>query len=89
MLYYPGFPLWHNTVSKERLERVKEMAAGEPPITRTDLREELRHYATKEDLAELKGDLKIDMARLETRLTRWLVGSIAVVGTVVAIVDKL
>ena len=89
MLFTAPLLLWHNTVSKEQLERIKRMAAGEPPITRTDLREELRHYATKEDLADLKGDLKLDMARLETRLTRWLVGSIAVVGTIVAIVDKL
>ena len=43
------------------------MAFAEQPITRLELREELenhlRHYATKEDLA-----------KLETRLTRWMVG---------------
>ncbi len=50
------------------------MAFVEQPITRSELREELenhfklyenqlQHYATKEDLA-----------KLETRLTRWMVG---------------
>ena len=39
------------------------MATGESPITRTDLRAELGHYATKEDLASL-----------ETRLVKWIVG---------------
>ena len=39
------------------------MATAEPPVTRSELREELRHYATKVDLAEL-----------ETRLTRWMIG---------------
>ena len=33
------------------------MATAEQPITRSELREELRHYATKEDLANLKFDL--------------------------------
>jgi hypothetical protein len=43
------------------------MATGELPITRSDLREELnsilQHYATKKDVAEL-----------ETRLIKWMVG---------------
>ena len=39
------------------------MATAEQPITRTELREELRHYATKADLAHL-----------ETRMVRWMVG---------------
>ena len=33
------------------------------PVTRSELREELRHYATKADLANL-----------ETRLIKWMVG---------------
>ena len=36
------------------------MATVEQPITRSELREELRHYASKADLAQM-----------ETRLTRW------------------
>jgi hypothetical protein len=39
------------------------MTTAEQPITRTELREELRHYATKKDLAEL-----------ETKLVKWIVG---------------
>ncbi len=39
------------------------MATAEQPITRSELREELRHYATKSDLSEL-----------ETRLIKWMVG---------------
>ena len=55
------------------------MTSAEHPITRSELREELRHYATKEDLnyyrAELREELrhyatKEDLANLETRLTR-------------------
>ena len=34
------------------------MAMAEPPITRRELREELTHYATKADLAEVRGDIK-------------------------------
>ena len=44
------------------------MTTAEMPITRSDLREELqrelRHYATKEDLANLKADLRGDFTRL-------------------------
>ena len=44
------------------------MTTAEMPITRSDLREELqrelRHYATKEDLANLKADLRGDLTRL-------------------------
>ena len=43
------------------------MESVEQPITRTELREEmalmLRHYATKEDLAAM-----------ETRMVKWMVG---------------
>ena len=42
------------------------MAMAEPPITRSELREELallrdeyrQHYATKADLADVRGDIK-------------------------------
>ena len=39
------------------------MITTEHPITRSELRQELQHYATKEDLA-----------KLETRLIKWIVG---------------
>ena len=39
------------------------MTTAEHPITRSELRTELEHYATKEDLA-----------KLETRLIKWMVG---------------
>ena len=39
------------------------MASMEQPVTRSELREELRHYATKEDLAAM-----------ETRMVKWMVG---------------
>lgn len=39
------------------------MATSQQPITRSELREELQHYATK-----------ADMARMETRLVKWMVG---------------
>ena len=48
------------------------MATLEQPITRTELREELRHYATKADLSEL-----------ETRLIKWMVGQM-IAATVIA-----
>ena len=38
------------------------MTTTEHPITRSELRQELEHYATKEDLA-----------KLETRLIKWIV----------------
>ena len=47
------------------------MATAEQPITRSELREELRHYASKADLAQM-----------ETRLTRWMVGMM--LGAIVA-----
>lgn len=39
------------------------MTTADHPVTRAELREELRHYATKADLANL-----------ETRLIKWMVG---------------
>ena len=47
------------------------MVTVEQPITRSELREELRHYASKADLAQM-----------ETRLTRWMVGMM--LGAIVA-----
>ena len=46
----------------------------ERPITRTELREELRHYATKADLAVLETRMIERMAAMESRLIRWMIG---------------
>ena len=52
------------------------------PITRAELREELdrtlQHYATKEDLANLKN-----------HLYRWMLGSIAAAVAVATLIDRL
>ena len=60
------------------------MAMAQQPITRTDLREELallrdefrQHYATKADLADVRGDIKA--------LKVLVVSTISVVGLVLA-----
>ncbi len=58
------------------------MATAEHPITRSELREELQHYATKADLA-----------KLETSLVKWIIGmmvaSIAVASSVALFVQRL
>ena len=54
------------------------MTTAEHPVTRTELREELRHFATKADLA-----------KLETRLIKWMIGlmvSAVVAASAVAVV---
>ena len=38
--------------------------------TKSDLRDELRHYATKTDLAQLRAE----MSGMETRLVKWMIG---------------
>ena len=52
------------------------MAMAQQPITRSELREELRHYATKADLADVRGDIKA--------LKVLVVSTISVVGLVLA-----
>ena len=49
---------------------IRTMTTAEQPITRTELREELRYYATKADLA----DLRVELHQIETRLIKWMVG---------------
>ena len=54
------------------------MTTAEHPVTRTELREELHHLATRADLA-----------KLETRLIKWMVGlmvSAVVAASAVAVV---
>ena len=46
------------------------MTTAEQTITRTDLRDELRHYATISDLAKLRAE----MSAMETRLVKWMIG---------------
>ena len=57
------------------------MTSAEHPITRSELREELSHYATKEDMANLetrltreisdfKGEIKDDF----NTLIKWMIG---------------
>ena len=47
-------------------------------LTRIELREELdrslAHYATKADLAELRGELKADIANLRADMIKWMIG---------------
>ena len=51
---------------------------GAAALTRAELREELdrsfAHYATKADLAELRGDLKSDIANLRADMIKWMIG---------------
>ena len=46
------------------------MATSDQPITRSESREDLKHYATKADIA----DVRADMAQMETRLVKWMIG---------------
>ena len=58
------------------------MSQGEQPITRSELREELQHYATK-----------ADMAQMETRLVKWMVGvmfgAAALAASIILVVQRL
>lgn len=56
------------------------MTTAEHPITRSELRielqRELQHYATKADLANLKSEIKAEVAELrgELKSIRWTMG---------------
>ncbi|MYD92851.1 MAG: hypothetical protein F4Y02_04000 [Chloroflexi bacterium] len=63
-------------------------------LTRAELREELdrslAHYATKADLAELRGEIRAEIANLRADLIKWMVGLMlgsvtAAVGIAVAV----
>ena len=58
------------------------MVASDSPLTKAELRAELKHYAAKADLAEL-----------ETRLIKWMVGlmvgSIAIASSIALAVQRL
>ncbi len=57
------------------------MATTDQPITRTELRYELRHYSTKADLERLKADLTLRMAMLQ-------LGGMATTGAIVAAIIR-
>ena len=59
------------------------MATQARPVTRFELQQELRHYATKEDLANLKADLIKWLALVQ------LTGLGAVVGAMAAMLRFL
>ncbi len=48
------------------------------------------HLATKADLADLRTELLVEIAKMEARLTRWTVGTIIVgLGVAVAVLKLL
>ncbi len=48
------------------------------------------HLATKADLADLRTELLVEIAKMEARLTRWTVGTIIVgLGVAVAVLTLL
>ena len=59
-------------------------------LTHADLREKLdrslAHFATKADLADLRGDLKSEFANLRADLIKWMIG--LMLGSVTAAVDR-
>ena len=55
------------------------------PITRAELREELQHYATKADLADLRGEVKAEFAGLRG----WIGGATGVIVVAVALAAAL
>ena len=44
------------------------------------LESQMEHVATKDDIAKLEGSIKADAAERETRMVKWFVGSVVVVG---------
>ena len=57
--------------------------------TKEDLRHELGHYATKEDIANLRAE----MSQMETRLIKWMVGSVlagaGIAATIALVIQRL
>ncbi|MDE2902570.1 MAG: hypothetical protein OXP73_06030 [Chloroflexota bacterium] len=47
------------------------------------------HLATKADIADLRGELKVELTRVETRLTRWVIGAAGAAAAVVIAADRL
>ena len=44
------------------------------------LESQTEHVATKEDIARLEGSIKADAAERETRMVKWFIGSVVVLG---------
>ena len=79
------------------------MTSAEHPITRSELREELSHYATKEDLANLETRLTREIAGFKAEvkgdintLIKWMVGvqiggiaAIAAIATAIITITKI
>ena len=63
------------------------MTTAEQPITRSELRQELQHYASKADLADLKADLKAEIAELrgELKSIRWTMGLMGIALSVLVV----
>ncbi len=63
------------------------------PLTRDELREELdrtlQHYATKADLAEVKGEMKADLANLKFALAAWMLLLTSAATGIIIAVDRL
>ncbi len=47
------------------------------------------HLATKADIAELRGELKVELSNIENRLTRWVIGAAGVAAGIIIAVDRL
>ena len=52
-------------------------------LTQDHLDSTLQHYATKAELNEKTGRLDTKIAEAETRLIRWMVGTVVAVGALV------
>ena len=65
----------------ERMSRLE--GAYEHLATKADI------ALLKSDLAEVKGELKADLAEMESRLIKWTVGAIVGASAVVAVIVRL
>jgi hypothetical protein len=87
---YEGRSKQHGGLTATKVGRLP----GIPPENWEDQLVRLdRHYATRVDLESVKGDLKTDIAKLETRLIKWMVGmlvaAIAAASTVALLIHRL
>ena len=47
------------------------------------------HLATKADVAELRGELKTEIAKAQASTIRWMIGTMGVFAGIVVAVDRL
>ena len=64
------------------------MTTAEHPLTRSGLREELQHYATKEDLAKIETKIAEMESRLTWRIVLVMFGAAAAGSAVVSVIDR-